>query len=933
MSLNDEDSKNKILDFFYSHTKKEDWIEGIDLYQLKRIENVTKYHSLFTAEISSFSNKTYEVRLRIREHTNLLQWIECSCHKNRKHSVYCEHIVAFILYLNKKEAKLFSKLNTVSSSFDKFKNIKQSFSKLLAKEETKANTGNHLTASHSLLSHIKGEIKKVSYNNKGIFELEIVDALNTTSYHTLSIDSLVNYLKTKKTKAHPFKAKNFLIHDDQVSIGLKIYEDQAGKLIVEKNATYEKQDDDVSKHSPFIELNDSHETLQNNLEFLPFDKNCHLDKKYFYHKKNGFFPIKNSTVTSSLKNQAAKRELSEDKIPSFFENEYEILQKKYILWISNDLKRKNQVSHATLNDVKILKEKKGWFYLDPKYEMDGQIISMVTLIDSYQNKKRKYHKTSTGWLKIPEFIKDNTWQLSHDNKTLTTNKLGLLRLEALSGKFDGLVGSKMTLDYGKDTNLNKLTKTPINATNTKLVLRPYQKEGLNWLCWLYNNDLHGLLADDMGLGKTHQAMGLLSLVQEENKTKPCYFLVVCPTSVIDHWHSKVKTYSPQLNPQKHHGIKRSFLLENKRIKTTTLLTSYGILLRDYKKLAERKWDVIVLDEAHYIKNHKTMTYKAVCLIQSNFRLCLTGTPMENHLGELKNLFDFLVPGYLGSTHFFNKEFMIPIIQNHDIEKENTLQKLIYPLKLRRTKQEVLKDLPNKVEDIRYCRLSNEQSSLYQNALKKRAQPLLEKIESEKSIPYLHVFTLLQLLKQICNHPALIYKTNDFQNHESGKFELLKDILREAIDSKQKIVIFSQYLGMIKYIETYCTQEKIKSVCLTGASQNRGNLIAKFQEDPNIQVFIGSLLAGGTGIDLTAASVVIHYDRWWNPSKENQATDRVHRIGQKKSVQVFKLVTKGTLEEKIDELINKKAEDFNKFFEQDKTIFRSLSKEDIINLLS
>lgn len=407
--------------------------------------------------------------------------------------------------------------------------------------------------------------------------------------------------------------------------------------------------------------------------------------------------------------------------------------------------------------------------------------------------------------------------------------------------------------------------------------------------------------------------------------------MICPTTVIDHWHNKIQNYAPQLQAIKHHGNKRFF--SSKESEPLTLITSYGILLRDHRKFAKTTWDAIILDEAHYIKNNKTMTYKAVCHLESSFRLCLTGTPMENHLGELKNLFDFLVPGYLGSNHFFNREFIQPITQLHDLEQENLLQKLIYPIKLRRTKQEVLSELPEKIEDIRYCSLSNEQASLYQQALSQHVRPLLERIESQENISYLHIFKTLQLLKQICNHPALVLKKKNFEEHKSGKFELLKDLLLEALESGQKVVIFSQYLGMVNYIENYCKSKNVGYVSLTGSSSERGKIIEKFQEDPKIRVFIGSLLAGGMGIDLTAASVVIHYDRWWNPSKENQATDRVHRIGQKKSVQVFKLVTRGTLEEKIDELIQKKANEFNKFFEQDKTVFKSLSKEDIIKLLS
>ena len=236
------------------------------------------------------------------------------------------------------------------------------------------------------------------------------------------------------------------------------------------------------------------------------------------------------------------------------------------------------------------------------------------------------------------------------------------------GKFDKYVGSKKVFELEEESEKKKLA-----PHMSPLKLRAYQEEGLKWLCWLYNNKLHGLLADDMGLGKTHQAMALMACIQKAQATGS-KFLVICPTTVIDHWHNKVSSFCPKLDPIRYHGSnrKKSSLLESKNL---TCLTSYGVLLRDHKILTNISWDMVVLDEAHYIKNDRTSTYKAACLIESKFRLCLTGTPMENDLEELKNIFDFLVPGYLGSKQFFRKEFMTPIMKKHDLEKEHTLQKL------------------------------------------------------------------------------------------------------------------------------------------------------------------------------------------------------------------------------------------------------------------
>ena len=253
--------------------------------------------------------------------------------------------------------------------------------------------------------------------------------------------------------------------------------------------------------------------------------------------------------------------------------------------------------------------------------------------------------------------------------------------------------------------------------------------------------------------------------------------------------------------------------------------------------------------------------------------------------------------------------------------------------MRRTKKEVLKDLPPKVEDIRHCSLSSDQAKMYQEVLSLRANPLIEQLEdTEQKVSYLHVFATLTMLKQVCNHPELIAKTGNFEQFTSGKFELLKELLSEALGSGHKIVIYSQYVEMIEIISNYLDSQLIKHVTLTGKTKNRGKVIKEFQEDESCKIFVGSLLAGGVGIDLTAASVVVHYDRWWNASKENQATDRVYRIGQNKNVQVLKLVTRGTLEEKIDELIKSKQKLFEKFLDRDEELFKTLSRTQLIGLL-
>ena len=318
------------------------------------------------------------------------------------------------------------------------------------------------------------------------------------------------------------------------------------------------------------------------------------------------------------------------------------------------------------------------------------------------------------------------------------------------------------------------------------------------------------------------------------------------------------------------------------------------------------------------------------------KLGLTGTPIENRLGELKALMDMALPGYLGKDTDFKSRYVKPIEDHGDDERKAQLSKLISPFALRRKKESVLDDLPEKIEDIRTCTLSEDQVKLYRDAISEKGEDLLENLQKEeKSIPYIHVFALLNLLKQICNHPALLKGgMDDYQALESGKWDLFRELLEESLQSGQKVVIYSQFLGMISIMEKYLAKKEIDFVSLTGKTVNREEIIERFNQDPACRVFVGSLKAGGVGIDLVAASVVIHYDRWWNAAKEDQATDRVHRIGQKRGVQVFKLVTEGTLEEKIAALILKKRNLMDSVIEEsDPTVMKSFTRKELIELLA
>jgi SNF2 family DNA or RNA helicase len=437
----------------------------------------------------------------------------------------------------------------------------------------------------------------------------------------------------------------------------------------------------------------------------------------------------------------------------------------------------------------------------------------------------------------------------------------------------------------------------------KSKLRPYQEVGVRWLWFLYTYGLSGFLCDEMGLGKTHQAMALLSAAMHEKKrSMRDKFLIVSPTSVVYHWQELLEKFLPKAKVHLHHGPFRN--PKSLQLKHDIILTTYGILRSDKELFMNHDFEIAVFDEMHVAKNQKSQIHFALKQVKSEMKLAITGTPLENNLLELKALFDIILPGFLPTQEEFKEEFVSPIEKNKDIDKQKALAKLIKPFILRRKKQEVLSDLPEKIEEIAYVDLSEEQARMYQEIALQSKKVL----EEEGPGFYIHVFALLNKLKQVCDHPSLIIKDeNFFEKHQSGKWELFVELLEESLASNQKVVVFSQYLKMLDIIEIYLKKEKIGFAGIRGTTRDRKEEVSRFQQDPNCKVFVASLQAAGVGIDLTAASVVIHYDRWWNPAKENQATDRVHRIGQNRGISVFKFVAKDTIEEHIHTLIEKKKD--------------------------
>lgn len=439
----------------------------------------------------------------------------------------------------------------------------------------------------------------------------------------------------------------------------------------------------------------------------------------------------------------------------------------------------------------------------------------------------------------------------------------------------------------------------------RATLRDYQKSGFQWMQFLARHGLHGILADDMGLGKTMQTLAHMLAEKESGRSagKPC--LVVAPTSVVPNWRAEAVKFAPSLNVLVLNGADRKKYYCSIPY-ADVVITSFALLQRDIEKLQKHRFHLVVLDEAQYIKNPKAKVAKAACRLRASHRLCLSGTPVENHLGELWSLFHFLIPGYLGTHEAFQNNFRKPIEEEGNTEKNALLKKRIAPLVLRRTKDQVATELPPKTTLVHLVELHSDQKDLYETVRATMDKRVREAIAA-RGIEQSQIVFLDALLKlrQICCDPRLL--PPDLANgvDSSAKMDFLKDLLASLVTEGRKILIYSQFTSMLSLIEEHLAGQKYAYLKLTGASKGRGELVKKFQTGA-YPIFMISLKAGGTGLNLTAADTVIHFDPWWNPAAEAQATDRAYRIGQDKPVFVHKILCQETVEERIHKMQQEKA---------------------------
>ena len=432
--------------------------------------------------------------------------------------------------------------------------------------------------------------------------------------------------------------------------------------------------------------------------------------------------------------------------------------------------------------------------------------------------------------------------------------------------------------------------------NLNATLRPYQKEGLNWLAFLQRYGFGGILADDMGLGKTLQTLALVQHMKESGLLeKPA--LVVAPTSLTGNWQHEAAQFTPQLDVTLIHGPDRAVAFD-KLHSSDLVITTYPLLVRDWERYDKQTFSLVALDEAQAIKNPTTKIAECVRRIDGATRLCLSGTPLENHLGELWSLMDFALPGLLGGRKTFNEAYRTPIESHGEFERQQELARRVRPFMLRRTKTEVVSELPPKTETIQYVELGSRQRALYESvriSMEKRIRELVARQGIAKS--HIEFLDALLKLRQTCIDPRLVKLDKAAGINESAKLDWLAEALPQLLEEGRSLLIFSQFTEVLKLVEALLEELKVDYTKLTGQTRKRQQAIDSFQNG-DVRVFLISLKAGGAGLNLTAADVVIHMDPWWNPAVENQATDRAHRIGQDKPVFVYKLVAAETIEERI-----------------------------------
>lgn len=630
----------------------------------------------------------------------------------------------------------------------------------------------------------------------------------------------------------------------------------------------------------------------------------------------------------------------QDRVLGFFAGAYPQIERQWKVTLEERLEASTEKNIERVQPRFKIMPGEQWFDLSVDYESGDSQFSTADIQQILQS-GRNHGKTASGKFAIvdtgaveelQESLMDCEPSQHSGGYRISQEQAGFLN-ETLKGlDADGRLDAPDDWKdlVGKQTGDIELDYPDFGAMND--LLRDYQKKGVAWLRFLKANRFSGILADEMGLGKTLQTLAFLAFDQKQRSTqeqRPS--LVVCPTSLVSNWFDEAAKFTPELKVLILHGPKRKEHFKD--IDSHHLvITSYALVRRDLDEYRKHDFENVILDEAQHIKNRQTQNARAVKAVRSKHRLVLTGTPMENSVLDLWSIFDFLMPGYLGSEKDFQQRYEGPIIKHRDAGAQERLTRRLKPFVLRRLKRDVAKDLPDKLEKVSLCELTSQQRGIYQGLLeagRKEVFGAVDKNGFQKS--RMLILTTLLRMRQACCDLRLLDLPNVDEKTSSGKLDLFNELLEEAIDGDHRVLVFSQFTSMLQLMRDQLDASETPYCYLDGSTRDRGSVVQKFQQNKSIPVFLISLKAGGVGLNLTGADTVIHYDPWWNPAVEAQATDRAHRIGQNKVVTSYKLITKGTVEEKILKLQLRKKEILEAMLGGDESFTNALSWEDVQDL--
>ncbi|MGB5548492.1 MAG: SNF2-related protein, partial [Polyangiales bacterium] len=577
-----------------------------------------------------------------------------------------------------------------------------------------------------------------------------------------------------------------------------------------------------------------------------------------------------------------------------------------------------------------------WLNLDMKFESGGAVVREEELRACLEHGRRLVQLEDGTYAPVdPEKVGDVLTRMAEIYATAgMKDKLPLSQAGRVQDLLKMVSNAKVSASakslFAKIEDIDEVPSIAKPRT-LKADLRPYQKDGFSWLVLLHELNTGGILADDMGLGKTIQTIALLLWAKSKYKRK--LNLVVAPTSVVPNWDREIRKFAPGLKTVVWQGPNRNQLAPDLE-KADVMITSYALLRRDEELLQSLDLRYVILDEAQHIKNPMSQTARSAKKLSSERRLALTGTPIENRLSELWSIFDFVSPGLLGQLKTFEERIARPIDRG-DMETAQRLRATIKPFVMRRLKRDVAADLPDKIEQEMIVPLAEGQAKLYKQILGEVRKSVLSEVEKKGiSKAQIQILAALTRLRQVACDPRLMkLPDTEFDADDSGKLGALREIIDEAVDGGHRVLVFSQFVQMLNHIRTALDTDGVQYEYLDGSTKDRLDKVDRFNEDTSVPVFLISLKAGGTGLNLTGADTVVHFDPWWNPAVEDQATDRAHRIGQTRNVNVYKLIAAGTVEEKILELSAKKRALVSNVLSTEGSPLKGLTKADVENLFS